>query len=150
MISFTIISTKRSGSTLLRTLLNATQMVYIPKESHIFSIDNMFELDFNVFKDNVIKKDRLDINKYSNCENFDEFFNCYFRQVVDEKKLPNLIYGEKTPENIDHIKNILYYNPKMKFIILERNFYDTILSLENRGWEGPFFLNRLNYLRRCI
>ena len=56
MISFTIISTKRSGSTLLRTLLNATQMVYIPKESHIFSINNMFKLDFNVFKVRVIKK----------------------------------------------------------------------------------------------
>ena len=109
----------------------------------------MFELDFKVFKDIVVEKNRLDFNKFSKCKNLDDFFNRYIHLIKDESKSPNLMYGEKTPENIDYINNILKYNPKMKFIILQRNFYDIILSLENRGWEGPF-LNRLNYLRRCI
>ena len=108
----------------------------------------MFELDFKVFKDIVVEKNRLDFNKFSKCKNLDDFFNRYIHLIKDESKSPNLMYGEKTPENIDYINNILKYNPKMKFIILQRNFYDIILSLENRGWEG--FLNRLNYLRRCI
>ena len=37
-------------------------------------------------QDKVIKKNRLDITKYSNCENLEEFLDCYFNQVLNEKK----------------------------------------------------------------
>ncbi len=149
-MDFFIIAHQRSGSTLLKTLLNQNDNIFIPSESHIligWNEKNKKSISQAEFK-LAMKHERLKDWKSPSII-FPESCSTTFTKILEKQKpitkSKNALIGDKTPEYIDLIPFIEKNFPDAKFIVLKRDIVDGILSLENRGWKGPFVENRISY-----
>ena len=149
-MDFFIISHQRSGSTLLKSLLNENPNIVIPSESHILLkwasynkkviSEKKFLESLNHKRINNWKKPSISFPTTVN-----NAFTTLLRAQAKEEINENFIIGDKTPEYIDILPFLVKAFPDSKFIILKRNIFDVISSLEKRGWKGPFLENRINY-----
>lgn len=138
-MNFFIISAQRSGSTLLRLLINSNPGFSVPQETHLFKHRNFKNLQYSrKFYENT----KLEGLKIPEKVSLDRFISLNFNN--------NDIIGDKTPENIDNLRAIREYYPEAKFVLLFRSPVQIFLSLENRGWQGPTALNRYIYIHKCI
>jgi hypothetical protein len=149
-VDFFIISHQRSGSTLLKTLLNENPNIVIPPESHIL-------LEWASCNKKVISEKKfLESLQHKRINNWkkpsisfpttvNDAFTALLRSQAKEEINGHFIVGDKTPEYIDILPFLVKVFPNSKFIILKRNIFDVILSLEKRGWRGPFLENRIDY-----
>ncbi len=139
-----IVGAGRSGTTLLRLMLDAHPDLAIPPETHFIpSLDAQMELegffsivtsattwaDFHIDKD-VFKNALHELNPFSVTEGLRSFYRLY------GNKHGKKYVGDKTPVyslNMTSIQNIL---PEARFIHLIRDGRDVALS--HRGlWFGP-------------
>ena len=147
-----IISHQRSGSTYLRTCLNQIKAISAPSESH-FLIEYYRDLSMQTDRKRLLKMieshQRLThwrkehLNEYVLCRSVPEFFFDFLADQSPEKK-PRIIF-DKTPEYLDIVDKLVVDFKNAKFIFLVRHGVDVALSLENRGWQGPFQENRMQY-----
>ena len=149
-MDFFIISHQRSGSTLLKSLLNENPNIVIPSESHIL-------LEWAYSNKKVIsEKNFLESLEHKRINNWkrpsisfpttvNDAFTNLLRAQAKEEIDGNFVVGDKTPEYIDILPFLVKEFPNTKFIILKRNIFDVIASLEKRGWKGPFLENRIDY-----
>ncbi len=155
---FFIIGRPRSGTTLLRTLLDAHPNVMIPLESPIFivlynkyhGITKWDNATIDMLCDDLKKVPKfgswtIDIGnirkslKNSNgmltyaeiCKiiyaNYQSFF----------KKGEIKIIGDKNPPYIDYIKKLNKIFPEAKFVYLQRDYRDQIISMRKLRTENP-------------
>ncbi|MFG6611610.1 sulfotransferase family protein [Sulfitobacter sp. 1A12057] len=147
-----IISHQRSGSTYLRTCLNRLDDVVAPSESH-FLLDyyrhGSLQTDTAALQAMIQSHRRLihwRMDRLADyCEALDVpdfFFDLLADQ--DPEHAPRVVL-DKTPEYLDIIHTLARDFPDAKFILLIRNGIDVVLSLESRGWQGPFQENRMQY-----
>jgi hypothetical protein len=129
-----IISPQRSGSTLLRLLLNGVEGITIPNETHFFSQRGFSEENWSK---KFWEKTRLNYEEVKNFSRLSEIHEVLGGQDI---------VGDKTPENLNNLVEIVKTYGSAKFIFLYRDPKEIIFSLENRGWQGPFFINRYLYL----
>ena len=150
---FFIVGCGRSGTTLLRTLLENHPRIGIPPEGHIFS---RFSKLFPLYGD---------LSQEVNCKRFvrDLFADAYVSQFdfglseevfyhrLKERSLRNCIellfeihlekddkdhWGDKTPSHVHHLQKIKEVFPEAKIIHLFRDGRDVAESLE-RVWFSP-------------
>ncbi|RPG19023.1 MAG: sulfotransferase [Pelagibacteraceae bacterium TMED124] len=149
-MDFFIIAHQRSGSTLLKTLLNQNDNIFIPSESHILvdwsrkNKTSINEEDFEL----AMKHERLidwEAPMLIFPKSCSETFNEVLKKQKPITKSKDALIGDKTPEYIDIIPFLEKNFPNAKFVVLKRDIIDVILSLENRGWKGPFLENRITY-----
>lgn len=146
-----------SGSTLLADLLDSTAYSACGPELEFFSNKNLY--DFHQFKKNIKetshvvqlrstgifpKYNRLDafgldeknlhrkVHKASNLTEFFDDFAAYF--LAFRNKDTKGIMFEKTPQNLNCVKEYLQHYPKGFFIIIVRNPLYVYNSLLNRKW----------------
>lgn len=147
-----IISHQRSGSTYLRTCLNRLEDVVAPSESH-FLLDYYRNQKLRADKDALQamirfhpriahwRKDTLE--EHCRTQELPEFFFEFLADQAPEKS-PRVVL-DKTPEYLELAEILACDFPNARFIFLVRHGVDLVLSLENRGWQGPFQENRMHY-----
>ena len=111
-INFFIVGAPKSGTTLLRYLLNKNKKIYIP------NIDATFWGN--------------DINNLSLYKTMEDYLKIFGKNLEDK----NIICGEKTPMyyfSKDAIKSIYNYNKNAKLIIILRNPIDAVYSYHNHN-----------------
>ena len=147
-----IISHQRSGSTYLRTCLNQLEDVVVPSESHFlleYYRNGKLRTDKGALQTMIQSHPRLaqwrKDTLSEQCENRelpDFFFDFLAEQAPD--KAPRIVL-DKTPEYLEIAESLARDFPNAQFIFLIRHGIDLVLSLENRGWQGPFQENRMQY-----
>ena len=146
-MNFFIISPQRSGSTLLRSLINSHPNVYIPTEMHVFNRGNLKSLDGHSFYSLCKSNPRMaewNLDESVVTEDMAETAVSLVKLQSDKR---NVIVGDKTPENIDNLESIIEIFPTAKFIFLYRDPLEIVLSLKSRGWQGPFDQSRVRYVQ---
>ena len=157
---FFVIGRPRSGTTMLRTLLDANKNTSIPLESKVIiflylkfksvkkwdesqlikfynSIFDQPKIESWIINKDQLKKDILALGK-------DATFQClikllYLNYVSFFEKEKILIIGDKNPEysyNINYFKILLKLFPSAKVIHLTRDYRDHYLSMKKIDFEG--------------
>jgi len=150
-----------SGSSLLRQVLNRHSDVYIAPETHIFAKNRIYR-DWNSAKEQLTKRSVFGLRssglilftgfdlKHSDFQSvqiknlestsFDAFSKSLFDQVRQEAG--KTIWGEKTPNNIYHFRDILDQVSDCQCIMTTRDPYDNIASLVSRGYTVSYSVSR--------
>lgn len=135
-----ILGYPRSGTTLLRHILNKNKKIKIIPETsfypkyygsrtiNYFKKKHIYDIVINGSGDPDMleyKKYKEDFNSYiqNNNDDFKTILNFFNIQFQTE------IIGEKTPLHTFFIKNIIKVFPDAKFICVERNIYNIIASM---------------------
>lgn len=147
-----IISHQRSGSTYLRTCLNQLEYVVAPSESH-FLLDyyrnGKLRTNKGALQAMIQSHPRLahwskdTLSEYCRTRELPDFFFDFLADQAPEK-VPCVVL-DKTPEYLEIAEALASDFPNAKFIFLIRHGIDLVLSLENRGWQGPFQEDRMQY-----
>ncbi|EDX86027.1 Sulfotransferase domain superfamily [Synechococcus sp. PCC 7335] len=144
-----IVSSGRSGTTLLRAILNASEQIYIPHESDFFARAYPFYKDQEKFSDEdynqIVKlfmkasqengwgmdKDYL-LNYLQNASpsSFSEVNRAIYDAYMKIKDLPNLQWGIKHPVLIASVDKIFEVFPKCKIVHIVRDGRDVCLSYQ--------------------
>lgn len=156
-----IVGMPRSGTTLLSNLLNASEEIYFPQETHFFSQLNKFKKNegklkktfekFYLNKNEIYFKSwNLDINKIEELAglNEKELFEklIYLLQLQNKKQFEN--WGEKTPIHFVYIPQILKFYPNAKFIHIIRDPRDVFNSMIASSWVKIFpFEEKINQFK---
>ncbi|WP_428080088.1 sulfotransferase family protein [Candidatus Pelagibacter sp.] len=160
----------RSGTTLLRLILNEHKSIYItPESSYFYRYTKLFERIINGSKHNLtffldilnyipsvshwsknINKKKFIDKNFSN----DSFVNIINQLIIDVSKKENLLYvGDKTPKNIYIIDELISKFINTKVILIIRNPYDTIYSQIKSGFTNHnifSLVHRWNYEANLI
>jgi Sulfotransferase family len=145
------------GTDLLKNIINAHPLVYINGEMPF-----LYELFQNGVKSNIVFKNKIEIEKFrkflkkkdiwSNLENID----------ADIKDVPmnlknllriffsndyHLVWGNKTPQNAEHIKELDLLFPHSKFIIIVRDVRDVCLS-HRKKWGNNIYNCSIKWAKR--
>ena len=155
---FFIISPPRSGSTLLRTILNNSSEVQMPHETPL--IYNLL----NFFNSDVPKSNSILIRSILKTKNFSEVFNLSQKQLLSLDLSTNLsildiivkiysmkssgkkfICGDKYVGNSLIIDELNYTFPSAKFIFIERNSLDSIYSIKKNFFGYTDLFNRFYF-----
>ncbi len=146
-----IVGMPRSGTTLLSNLLNASEEIYFPQETHFFSqldkykknkskLKNSFNnFYFNkneiYFKSWNLDSQKIDgLNSYNEKELFEDLI-CLL-QKQNKKQFES--WGEKTPIHFVYINEILKIYPKAKFVHIIRDPRDVFISMIASSWVKIF------------
>ncbi len=119
----------RSGTTLLRVILDSHKNLYCGPESSIFCSDdnrNQRRIANLAFKFGIPKKKIRNILNESRCET--EFIEMFFNYLLFLNKKKRWV--DKTPKNVRNISNIFDKFPKAKFVHMIRDGRDTACSLK--------------------
>lgn len=165
---FFIIGTQRGGTTLLRMMLNMHSKLAIPPESHFlmplfneFSPDTVLDSE-SLDKALTIIYDHPRFTTWSVTQNDLKKLKCeitfplYLSDLVDRIFKLQISpsgkhrWGEKTPEYVNIIPELIALFPSATFIMLTRDGRDVSISLKKRGWQGASVLQRANYWKGCI
>lgn len=135
-----IIGCQRSGTTMLASLLNASEQCETAPESQFkFSLLNDREFDHTnsdrLDKDFRFKLWKQDLGflkgkSFSNYEIFSELIQERF------KREDSFIFVDHTPENVEYVGQLMRYFPNAKFLHLIRDGRGVYQSLKNVVW-GP-------------
>jgi len=150
---FFIVGSDRSGTTMLRLMLNEHPDLHVPRETW-FIIDLMNALPLNSPLDNEQKNVAYNIITQHERWADLEIENVQLKNIIDALKTPSLqeimdkIYlilteredkkrwGDKTPEYIKDIKRLHVVFPDAKFIHVIRDGRDVCISLLKKRWRG--------------
>lgn len=164
---FFIIGAKRSGTTLLRLMLNNHSNLSIPPESHFFiDLLNKFNICEGIHSEEFNKAISI-IQRHPRFVSWNitqHDFLILKKEIKFPISLADLIYkifrlqikndsvyiGEKTPEYVDIIPQLKQLYPQGKFIVIYRDGRDVSLSLKNRGWNGWTVYQRAFYWRNSV
>ena len=156
-----IIGYPRSGTKLLRDLLNQNPNIgiptietnFIPKMINKYGNPPNFDKDEtfdNFYKEirktvfwRLVNKDKIEISKKyildrSNRNSWSSIFETIFRYYAPENRNQGFIWGDKTPVYLDKILFIKKIFPKAKFIHIIRDPRDCCLS-ERKTWGKNIF-----------
>jgi molybdopterin-biosynthesis enzyme MoeA-like protein len=146
-----IVGMPRSGTTLLSNLLNASEEIYFPQETHFFSQLNKFKKNegklkktfekFYLNKNEIYFKSwNLDINKIEELAglNEKELFEDLICLLQKQNKKQFESWGEKTPIHFVYINEILKIYPKAKFVHIIRDPRDVFISMIASSWVKIF------------
>jgi hypothetical protein len=146
-----IVGMPRSGTTLLSNLLNASEEIYFPQETHFFSqlnkyLKNKSKLN-NSFKNFYLNKNEiyfkswnLDSQKIDGLKdsNEKELFEELICLLQKQNKKQFEKWGEKTPIHFVYINEILKIYPKAKFVHIIRDPRDVFSSMIASSWVKIF------------
>ena len=147
-----VVGVPRSGTTLLRMMLNSHSRIAIAPETHFFRLfwANRHKYgDLN--KDNNFQKLWNDLTKckyfgdlklknvqkiYEDLFNGKRSYKAIFTKLIKEyaKQHNKTRWGEKTPGHLEYIKTILSFYPHAKMIHIIRDPRDVALSLKKVPW----------------
>lgn len=151
-----IVGAKRSGTTLLRLILNAHPDLCIPDESRVLTQFIDFAPYFNNLEDHTSSKKFLSFFlKHPNIQHW----HIPTQQLIDNfneiglantlayvylylaQKSGKLRWGDKTPQNVYHIHKLMHTFPNAKMIHLIRDGRDVISSnLQAFPWTNVYYL----------
>ena len=154
-VPFFIIGSERSGTTLLRVMLDAHPRLHIPRESHFITELLKFYLPEKPLRGNEIfdafelvrsqkrwrewnVDDEVIVDKLKRFDSLTlaDFIDLLFTHVTC---LENKVrWGDKTPSYVLIIDKIKRLFPDAKFIHVVRDGRDVCLSLLDRGWHGEW------------
>jgi len=154
-VNFFLVGCERSGTTLLRLMLNEHPNMAMPAESHfIVNLIERFGTEHILSKNEVIEAYNIIVNlkRWQEWENSKEVLLTQLEilenptiakivNVVFELKLSDSgkqIWGDKTPKYSNYIDKIHNMYPDAKFIHLTRDGRDVCLSFLKTGWIGPW------------
>ncbi len=139
-----IIGYKRSGTTLLRKVLNTHADISIPTESEYFQ--KIPSIKFDSVEDlstKVANLTRCDFGSNWSAEDIhstlvqlnawhpkDVIASLYIKKGIEDGKV-NFRWGDKKPQHWKYVKTLLNWYPNAQFIHITRNPYDVIASIEN-------------------
>jgi hypothetical protein len=163
----------RSGTTLIRNMLNAHPDIYIFPQTQFFNKvwgsrrlvaykKNREKLLNIIASDRAVLRDELDMFSEQNLSrrNFDNYCDEYIQIIEDNNLFKKKIIGDKTPRHIffiDKIKCHMKHN--LKTIVAVRDSRAVIASLKKRGMIGSvaqgaaiwnFFLERITTLLNTL
>ena len=160
---FFIIGAQRSGTTLLRLMINEHPNICVPNESHfLLKLFKSLPLNKTLTKDqfkcaiNIINSEsrlkswNIDPKNISICN------DVTIKNIVDmlftmEAKSHNkLRWGDKTPEYVDILDEINFVYPNAQYIHIIRDGRDAINSYADRGWHGCTIYTRARYWKTTI
>ena len=155
-----IIGMPRSGTTLVSNLINASEEIYIPEETHFFQLKSQWnKKSFDTFKNDFLDLDKntylkgLDItNKDKNIINKSSSYKEIFESICKLKAKKKGIdrWGEKTPIHFEYIDEINEYFPRAKFVNIIRDPRDVINSILASGWGNDQIYRRLSMYKQNI
>jgi hypothetical protein len=151
-----IVSSGRSGTTLIRSILNASDQIYILHESDflaraypLYSDRHSFEMEdyekiVKLFAKtsessgwNMSPTYLLSCLKEKNPQDFAGVNYSLYEAYIKEKGLENVALGIKTPVLIAHLDRIFKVFPEAKVIHLVRDGRDVYLSYQNIHKNSP-------------
>lgn len=152
---FFIVGTDRSGSTMLRLMLNQHPDILVPRETWFFIVlMEQFPLNTVLTEKQVraaydlIRTDRprrwqdLEIDDQDLLEKLLQLESPRLSDVIDcvmnilMQREHKSIWADKTPEYLVHIEKLHQVFPKARFIHIIRDGRDVCLSLLRKGWRG--------------
>jgi len=142
-IDFFIVGYPRSGTTLVATLLNGSNSIYVPAETHFFrrfikntKIKNKEDFIQKFKEDKRLKDLNASRKLIAECtystSTPQEAFACILTKLA--KKYNKKIIGEKTPSHILEYKAILKAYPNTKIIYILRDGRDCVYSNIKEKW----------------
>jgi hypothetical protein len=137
-----IVGSPRSGTTLLRSILDAHPNIFCPEwESGVFiALDPMLSGDIR----KVLEKSpnfpltRGDLVDWARAA-VEDLFGRFAAQCGKTR------WAEKTPAHVLHIPLMHEVFPKAQFLHIIRNGYDVVKSLKNRSWAPKWALQRIRW-----
>jgi hypothetical protein len=161
---FFIVGADRSGTTMLRLMLNAHSSFSIPLESW-FLIDLMDSLPLQSYlsKEQVQQATRIVKNhwRWKEWGIEDDFLQSTLntlerptlQKLIDEifrLAVPDKRWGDKTPGYVTEISRIFQVFPEAKFIHIIRDGRDVCASLKRTGWRGDSTWAIADYWRKYV
>jgi len=151
-----IVGMPRSGTTLLSNLLNATNEIYIPEETHIFQLLEKYEklglgISFKEFfldpKSNPYL-DQLNLrdNQKTIIKNSDINTAAGILEKIciiksEDKGISR--WGEKTPIHFKYTDDIFTHFNNALVVNVVRDPRDVMISIKNIGWKRHFLYKRI-------
>ncbi|WP_422081504.1 sulfotransferase family protein [Ulvibacterium sp.] len=140
-----IVGMPRSGTTLLSNLLNATEQIYFPGETHFFLLEDKMgfknEKDFQLFYTDYNKNPYLGAlglsDQFINELRDNVFGNGDFLEKICLSKANDQgvkRWGEKTPSHFMYVNQIYRYFPNAILLNIYRDPRDVINSIINANW----------------
>ena len=129
-----IISTARSGSTLLRYILDSHPAISCPSELYLGQLcqDLYFTLGYIKGQEAGLDRTKKELIV------LDEIRRIVFELMDSYARAKNAqMWCEKTPNNVDHLRVLARVFPEAKYICLHRNCMDVVYSLieaNSYGW----------------
>jgi len=159
-----IIGIPRSGTTLLSTMLNVSEGVFFPEETHFFIQKSRYNKHSNYFKNKISfgefyfsKRRAYNRNLTVSTELIDQFnllpsdkekFE-FILKIKGQKKDTALC--EKTPIHMECIADIKSIYPNAQFILMIRDPRDVFNSLLKVEWSFLFpYRKRINLFKKLI
>jgi hypothetical protein len=144
----------RSGTTLLRVILDTHPNIYMGPESRLFTLSPTNKRVNVGFLSETFDVPRDEIDRFiDESGSVSEFIEIFFKNIC--KSQGKLRWGEKTPKNVLHLDYIFKHFPLAKFIHVIRDGRDVACSLKHfprrRIENGKIIpLNTDNPLDECI
>ena len=152
--------TQRSGTTLLRSLIDTNTHIYFPDAemkffTHMYKNKKKYEKKNNIEVKQFIKdyanfrhilyrkgllQDEFFLNSLSKCQAWSEVFDTIMKSLAAQENKTS--WGEKTPGNEFFSNNILYLFPNAKMIYIYRDPLAVVASSKKRY--------HTNIVRSCI
>lgn len=151
-----VVGPPRSGTKLLRGILNASPDIGIGPESHLFPklLDRFEGKDIREHKEailhflhsshywRVLRRQGIEVDPgplFQECHTISEFAFEFLRKVVHQEHPKARIIGDKTPNYIGHMPLLKRHYPEAKFITIFRDPRDQVLSVK-KTWNKPVAL----------
>jgi hypothetical protein len=120
----------RSGTTLMRVILDSHPHIYCGPESYLFVSNRIKTKKAREKLSNRFDVSIKDINTFvASSQSLSEFVETFFRHVAETHGKKR--WGEKTPTNVKRIDFIFRQFPKAKFIHMIRDGRDNVCSLRH-------------------
>lgn len=152
-VPFFIVGADRSGTTMLRLMLNQHPRLHIPRETgFIEDLIREFPLERSLRKEEVkkciativshkrwpdleIETNILNVKILNLSEpNLSQVIDCVFRLSMSHTGKAR--WGDKTPTYLNYIDKIHTIFPNAKFVHILRDGRDVCISLRQKGWVG--------------
>lgn len=161
-----VFGVQRSGTTLLRLLLDSHSEIAIPHESFVMvhyyenlkdynnleQIEDMENIAQDILHDKgfrdwapPVRIEELDLNS---CVNYPDLINMIFSCYAH--KCGKNIWGDKTPTYVQDMNILNELFPNARFINLIRDGRDVALSLERQTWGPTGYISALKYWRETV